>query len=76
MQFDRVTLGVDSHPHPFTIGSQQDRFNPEPASVPNDHPHCSSTSVCLIWLGSGASRQCVDLFGYGSKVLYAQVQIR
>jgi hypothetical protein len=39
MQFDRVALGIDCHPHSFTIGGQQDRFNSEPVSVPNDHPH-------------------------------------
>jgi hypothetical protein len=42
MQFDGVSLGADSHPHPFTIGSQQDRFNPEPVLVPNHHPHGNS----------------------------------
>jgi hypothetical protein len=47
MQFDGVTLGVDCHPHPFTIGSQQDRFHPEPALVPNHHPHGNSTSTSL-----------------------------
>jgi hypothetical protein len=46
-QFDGVALGVDCDPHPFTIGSQQDRFNPGPALVPNDHPHCNSTSTSL-----------------------------
>jgi hypothetical protein len=78
MQFDGVALGFDSHPHPFTIGSQQDRLHSEPAFVPDHHPHGSSTSTSLSWLSSGGSRQNIDLFGYGSEVLveYAQVQGR
>jgi len=69
MQLDRVTLGGDRHPHPFTIGSQQDRFGPAPILVSNHHPHCSSTSLCLSWRCSRAAHKYVDLFGYGPEVL-------